>query len=94
MFDNIYKDKKVLVTGITGFKGSWLKLLLEQLGAKVIGYALEPNTNPSLFNIINDNENTIYGDIRDEKKLTNPEFQKDLAEGIAQGILSFLDAQG
>ena len=75
MFDNIYKGKKVLITGITGFKGSWLKLLLEKLGAKVIGYALEPNTNPNMFNIINDNENTIYGDIRDEKKLTN-EFNK------------------
>ena len=47
---NRYKNRRVLVTGHTGFKGSWLCLLLNQLGADVYGYALEPPTHPSLFN--------------------------------------------
>jgi len=46
---NRYKNRRVLVTGHTGFKGSWLCLLLNQLGADVYGYALEPPTHPSLF---------------------------------------------
>jgi CDP-glucose 4,6-dehydratase len=45
-----WKNKKVLVTGHTGFKGSWLSLWLCELGADVYGYSLEPDTNPSLFN--------------------------------------------
>jgi len=49
LFDNIFKNRKVLITGHTGFKGSWLCLLLNQLGADVYGYALNPPTNPSLF---------------------------------------------
>ena len=50
LFNGIYKSRKILITGHTGFKGSWLCLLLNQLGADVYGYALEPPTNPSLFN--------------------------------------------
>ena len=49
MFNNIYKNKKVLVTGHTGFKGSWLCTWLKMLGAEVCGYSLEPNTEPSLY---------------------------------------------
>lgn len=52
-FSNFYKDRKVLITGHTGFKGSWISFLLYQLGADVTGVALEPNTDPSLFNILN-----------------------------------------
>ncbi len=48
-----WKDRKVLVTGHTGFKGSWLSLWLHNLGAKVTGIGLEPDTNPSLFNQLN-----------------------------------------
>jgi CDP-glucose 4,6-dehydratase len=44
-----WKGKKVLVTGHTGFKGSWLSLWLKKLGAKVYGVSLDPITNPSLF---------------------------------------------
>jgi len=44
-----WKGKKVFVTGHTGFKGSWLCLWLEHLGSKVTGYALDPPSNPSLF---------------------------------------------
>lgn len=62
-----YEGKKVLVTGHTGFKGTWLCEILKCLGAKVIGYALEPPTNPSLFDMTEmDKGMTSYiGDIRD-----------------------------
>jgi CDP-glucose 4,6-dehydratase len=49
MFNNIYKDKKVIVTGNTGFKGSWLSLWLHSLGARVTGISKDIPTNPSLF---------------------------------------------
>ena len=51
-----YKGRRVLVTGHTGFKGSWLCVLLSYLGAEVYGYALEPDTEPSLFSILYGNE--------------------------------------
>lgn len=62
-----YKGKKVLVTGHTGFKGTWLCEILKCFGAKVIGYALKPPTNPSLFDMTEmDKGMTSYiGDIRD-----------------------------
>jgi CDP-glucose 4,6-dehydratase len=47
---SFYKNRRVLVTGHTGFKGSWLGLLLNEVGADVYGYALNPPTDPSLFN--------------------------------------------
>ena len=53
MFNNIYKGKRVFVTGHTGFKGSWLSLWLTKLGAEVCGYSLEPNTTPSMFKELN-----------------------------------------
>ena len=52
-FNNKFKDKKVLVTGHTGFKGSWLSLWLKSLGADVCGIALDPKTEPSNFKAIN-----------------------------------------
>lgn len=66
-----WRGKKVLVTGHTGFKGSWLCLWLSLLGAKVTGYALKPPTNPSLFEIceINKIMRSITGDISDLPKL-------------------------
>jgi len=48
-----WKGKKVLITGHTGFKGSWLCMLLKNMGAEISGYALEPPTNPSLFELCN-----------------------------------------
>ena len=48
-FSAEFSGKKVIVTGHTGFKGAWLCLWLERLGAEVVGIALEPNTSPSLF---------------------------------------------
>ena len=68
---NIYKNEKVLITGHTGFKGSWLSLWLTNLGANVIGYSLEPPTEPNLFESINlKNKIThIFGDVRDDKAI-------------------------
>lgn len=62
-----YNGKNVLVTGHTGFKGSWLCRILAGLGAKVTGYALEPEAEPSLFGLarIEGQVRSVYGDIRD-----------------------------
>ena len=49
MFSGLYAGKKVIITGNTGFKGSWLSLWLNKMGAEVFGYSLAPVDNPSLF---------------------------------------------
>lgn len=66
-----YKGKTVLVTGHTGFKGSWMCKVLAMHGAKVVGYATEPPTSPALFEEakISDEIVSVIGDIRDLKKL-------------------------
>lgn len=66
-----YKDKKVLITGHTGFKGSWLCRILLNAGARVTGYALNPPTQPNLFTLchIENGMNSIIGDIRDREHL-------------------------
>ena len=51
MYREFYNGKRVLVTGHTGFKGSWLCRILTLAGAKVTGYSLNPPTDPSLFEI-------------------------------------------
>lgn len=62
-----FKDKKILITGHTGFKGAWMCKLLINAGAQVSGYALEPPTTPSLFELCNlkNRMNSIEGDVRD-----------------------------
>ena len=65
MFRNIYKDKVVLITGHTGFKGSWLAFWLSQLGAKVIGYSLDAPTNPNHIGLLKIDMVSLKGDIRD-----------------------------
>lgn len=67
LFNGFYNNRKVLITGHTGFKGSWLCLLLTQLGTDVYGYALKPPTNPSLFDEARIGEliTSFIGDIRD-----------------------------
>jgi len=72
MLANFYKGKRVLITGHTGFKGSWLCLWLNNLGAEVTGYALAPPTMPSLFDIcgIAGTITSIEGDIRDARLLS------------------------
>ena len=66
-----YKGKKVLVTGHTGFKGAWMCKMLLELGADVAGFALQPPTDPSLFEICNLKEliHHVEGDIRDLESL-------------------------
>lgn len=66
-----YQGKKVLITGHTGFKGTWMCMLLTQLGAKVTGYALEPPTQPSVFALsgIEEKIDSVIGDIRDLEHL-------------------------
>lgn len=66
-----WQGKRVLLTGHTGFKGSWLSLWLQSMGAHVVGYALAPPTHPSLFEVANVEKGmaSIIGDIRDLPKL-------------------------
>ena len=88
MFNNIYKGKRVFLTGHTGFKGCWLALWLTRLGAEVCGYALEPNTTPSLFKeleIQNRITKSIIGDILDTEKLERAmlDFEPDIVFHLA-----------
>lgn len=68
---SFWGGKKVLITGHTGFKGSWLSLWLQKLGADVIGFALEPPSNPNLFSVadIQSNMVSVLGDVRDYSAL-------------------------
>ena len=67
-----WHGKKVFLTGHTGFKGSWLTLWLQALGARVTGFALAPDTTPNLFTLgrVEDGIGSIIGDIRDRALLT------------------------
>lgn len=69
---SFYKGKKVLITGYTGFKGAWLTRILVLAGAEVTGYALNPPTDPALFDMlgVKDRIHSYIGDIRDLKKLS------------------------
>ncbi len=69
MEKNIYRGRKVFITGITGFKGSWLAAWLRRLGADVSGYALPPPTSPSHFALLALDVDFTEGDIRDADKL-------------------------
>ena len=68
---SFFKNKRVLVTGHTGFKGSWLCRILVQAGAQVTGYSLTAPTTPNLFGIcdVENKMNSIIGDIRDREHL-------------------------
>ncbi|MEJ1958856.1 MAG: CDP-glucose 4,6-dehydratase [Nitrosomonadales bacterium] len=69
---SFWSGKKVFITGHTGFKGSWLSLWLQELGAEVTGYALQPSTSPSLFEEadVSSGMCSIISDIRDGERLT------------------------
>ena len=83
----IYNGKKVLLTGHTGFKGSWLAIWLKSLGAEVFGYSLKPDTVPSMFSelMLEDVVSGIFADITDAETLNKyvseiqPEFVFHLA---------------
>lgn len=71
---NFWKNKKILITGHTGFKGSWLSLLLISLGSKVYGYSLRPNNDQKLFTLLNLKKKmslSKYGNIVNYKELEN-----------------------
>ena len=92
-FENCFRDQDVVITGHTGFKGSWLSLWLSHLGARVHGYALPPPTEPSLFRMARLEEVVDHttGDVRDLERVaallrrTRPRFVFHLA---AQAIVS------
>lgn len=87
LFKGQYKDKTVLVTGHTGFKGSWLCYWLTKLGAKVIGYSIDTPTKPDHFSLLNLDIVSQKGDIRDKLKLNQ------IIEKYSPDIIFHLAAQ-
>ncbi len=86
-----WHGKKVLVTGHTGFKGSWLSIWLQELGAQVLGLALKPETTPNLFEVayVEEGMTSVIGDIRDLAlvKKTFQEFQPEIVIHMAAQAL-------
>ncbi len=84
---DFWKETKVFITGHTGFKGSWLSLLLNRLGAEVYGYALSPTTNPSLFEQaeVSKEISSTVGDVRnlDNLKKSLTDFQPEIVLHLA-----------
>ena len=87
MFNSVYKDKTVLVTGDTGFKGSWLAIWLKELGANVIGYSLNPGTEEDNYVVcgLARKITHIDGDIRDQHSLKSvfDEYKPDIIFHLA-----------
>ena len=85
LFKGVYAGKRVLLTGHTGFKGSWLAFWLSQMGAEVIGYALEPNTSPNHFSMLDMPIESVIGDIRDGRNLSEvfKRFQPEIVFHLA-----------
>lgn len=84
---NIYKGKKVFLTGHTGFKGAWMLKTLSLLGAEVKGYALKPQTEDDLFHLIDGNSicTSVIADLRDKQRLQDElvSFQPDFVFHLA-----------
>jgi CDP-glucose 4,6-dehydratase len=93
---NSYKNKRVFITGNTGFKGSWLATMLLQLGATVEGYALEPNTKPNHYESQKNKINTTFANILDSPtlNLAIEKFQPEIIFHLAAQALvrpSYID---
>lgn len=88
---NIFSKKRVLITGHTGFKGSWLAFLLHEMGAEVMGFALAPTTTPSHFELLGLDRKMhhVLGDIRDASLIarTLDAFQPDFVFHLAAQAL-------
>ena len=92
MFNNNFKDKKILITGNTGFKGSWLSIWLIQLGAKVYGISNDIPTKPSMFEKLKLKEKISHFnvDVRnysDVKKIINDIKPKFIFHMAAQPLV-------
>lgn len=89
ILENFYNGKRILLTGHTGFKGSWLAEWLILLGAKITGVALEPPTHPALFNQLNLKDRVDHNilNVKNRKQIC------DLIEGTKPDILFHLAAQ-
>jgi len=87
LFGGIYKGKRVLITGHTGFKGSWLAFWLKQMGAEVYGIALDPPSQPHHFNLLKLNIKNYIQDICDLPKV------KEIVEEVNPDIIFHLAAQ-
>jgi CDP-glucose 4,6-dehydratase len=85
LFGAVYRNKRVLITGHTGFKGSWLALWLTRLGAKVAGYSLSPNTKPSHFSLLDLKIESHIGDINSQEVLYRilDDFKPDIIFHLA-----------
>ena len=88
MSNTFWKDKKVFITGHTGFKGSWLTLLLHRMGARVVGYSLAPSTQPNLYTAAGIGElceKSYIADVRDADTLQHAlvETQPDIVLHLA-----------
>lgn len=91
LLKHTYTGKKVFLTGHTGFKGSWLLLMLKSLGAQVMGFSLAPETPKDLFNQINGDKlcDSIIGDIRHQERVKHAiiDFQPDFIIHMAAQAL-------
>ncbi len=89
LFKGIYKGKTVLVTGHTGFKGSWLVYWLQKMGANVIGYSLHAPTEPNHISLLNLDMISIYGDIKNIEYLDSvfKTYQPDIVFHLAAQAL-------
>ena len=85
LFQGLYNKKKIIVTGHTGFKGSWLCYWLKNLGADVLGYSLEAPTHPNHIGLLNLDIKSVIGDIRDFSKLqkTFNDFKPEIVFHLA-----------
>lgn len=87
LFGNLYRGRRVLITGHTGFKGSWLALWLTEMGADVVGVALPPDTSPNHWDLLALDVQQYFHDIRDQQTVTR------IVDQIKPEIIFHLAAQ-